>query len=313
MTLNPAGCSLGHRTMQELPELLPEGAVVVLNDSRVRKARLVAESETGATVEFLLIAPRAPDRWTAVVSKAKRQRVDRQYRFPGDLTGSIESEDGSYKVVRFDREVDDRYLDTHGHVPLPPYIKRPDETDDRDRYQTVFAERVGSAAAPTAGLHFTQEILDRIAARGIEIVRVTLHVGIGTFLPIRTEAVEDHTMHAEWYEVPDETAASVNRALDSGREVVAVGTTSVRTLEAAGVDGRLRPGAGSTELFIFPGYRFRVVSWMFTNFHTPGSSLVVMVSAFAGSACIRNAYRAAVDEEYRFFSYGDAMLIGPGG
>jgi S-adenosylmethionine:tRNA ribosyltransferase-isomerase len=212
--------------------------------------------------------------------------------------------------MELDEALDEPWFQQHGHVPLPPYIKRDDSLEDEQRYQTVYAREFGSAAAPTAGLHFTTGMLDRIRERGIQIAPVTLHVGIGTFAPIRTDTIEAHHMHEERYHISEHTAAIINLALEQGRPVVAVGTTSVRTLESA-VDesGEIRAGSDATNLYIYPGYRFRVVREMFTNFHTPGSSLVVMVSAFAGSERIRRLYQLAIDKRYRFFSYGDAMYL----
>jgi S-adenosylmethionine:tRNA ribosyltransferase-isomerase len=205
--------------------------------------------------------------------------------------------------------VDEDYLEKHGHVPLPPYIHRQDTLADGSRYQTVYARQVGSAAAPTAGLHLSEELLAELRGRGLEVVPVTLHVGLGSFLPIRSERIEAHVMHTESYCVPPETAQVVNRAVAEGRKVLAVGTTAVRTLESAWSGEELRAGEGQTSLYILPGYRFRVVSHLLTNFHTPQSTLLVLVSAFAGRQAILRAYREAVRERYRFFSYGDAMLI----
>ena len=205
----------------------------------------------------------------------------------------------------------DRAVDAIGHVPLPPYIKRDDSPLDRERYQTVFARERGSVAAPTAGLHFSTALVEALAARGIETVRLTLHVGYGTFQPVRVDRVEDHKLEAEHYEISADAAAAVNRALDEGRRVIAVGTTTTRTLEAAARagGGRLQPGAGATDLFIYPGFEFRVIRGLLTNFHLPRSSLLMLVSAFAGPDHVLAAYRAAVEARYRFYSYGDAMLI----
>ena len=300
---------VSHHRMDEIASLLPQKSLLVFNDSRVRKARLVAESETGGSVDVLLIDRLAASRWRAVVTRAKRQRIGRTYAFPGDLTGSIVGVDEPYRIVEFSRDIEETYLETYGHVPLPPYIRRPDTKSDADRYQTVYAQTTGSAAAPTAGLHFTRKLIAGIESHGVETAWVTLHVGLGTFLPIRTASIEEHTMHEERYEVSEVASERVNATIGDGRPVVAVGTTTVRTLEAAGITGLIAPGTGSTDLYIRPGYRFRVASGLFTNFHTPESSLLVMVSAFAGVASIRAAYQTAISEEYRFFSYGDAMLI----
>jgi S-adenosylmethionine:tRNA ribosyltransferase-isomerase len=309
--------SISHHSVKDLPDLLPENAVVVMNNSRVRKARIYATTAQGGQVEFLLLEQRSPNRWKAMVSKAKKQKPRRTYSFPGDVQAVIISQEDEFRIVEFTPAIDDRYLDTYGHMPLPPYIRREDTAEDSGRYQTVYASKTGSVAAPTAGLHLTDTILEELTGRGIELAYVTLHVGIGTFLPIRTENIEAHKMHAEHYAISAETAAAVTCAKRAGRPVCAVGTTSVRTLESAwkasngatGNTGELQAGEGSTDLYIYPGYQFEVVDQMLTNFHTPESSLLVMVSAFAGKGLIEKAYTTAVQEKYRFFSYGDAMLI----
>ncbi len=312
---------ISHHTVNELPELIPDNAVLVMNNSRVRKARIYATTEHGGQVEFLLLEQRSAQRWKAMVSKAKKQKPGRTYTFPGSVHAHIVDVENEFRIVEFTPGIDDDYLDRHGHMPLPPYIRREDTPEDSGRYQTVYASETGSVAAPTAGLHLTDEILAKLAERGVDLAHVTLHVGIGTFLPIRTEDVEAHRMHTEHYAVPAETAELVNRAKREGRPVCAVGTTSVRTLESAWQPGnsdkpgneqhtgRLQAGEGSTDLYIYPGYEFKAVDQMFTNFHTPESSLLVMVSAFAGKELIEKAYRTAIQEKYRFFSYGDAMLI----
>ncbi len=307
-----------HSSVKELAAFLEPGTLMVFNDSRVRKARLYGTAaDTGAQVEFLLLGPASggagvlvsTSTWVAMVSKARRQRIGRSYSFPGGVEGRIVGEKDDEKIVEFSRPIGDDYLDEVGHIPLPPYIKRGDESSDSERYQTVYARNTGSAACPTAGLHFTQPILDTIAAAGVDIEWVTLHVGLGTFLPVRVEQIERHKMHEEWYSVSEKTAAAVNAAKREGRKVLAVGTTSLRTLESAWGDGGLRAGAASTSIFIYPGYRFNVVDQLFTNFHTPMSTLLMLVSAFAGREAILDAYAEAVREGYRFFSYGDAMLI----
>ena len=311
MVIHRAAGVVEHTMVSDLPRLLEPGSVVVFNNSRVRKARLFgSRRSTGGRGEFLLIDRVELDTWRCLAKNAARRRNGDVFEFPDDLTGTItgEAEDGEI-LVTFSRTIDDAYLDRFGHVPLPPYIRRePDESDDT-RYQTVYAAEHGSIAAPTAGLHFTTDLIEALRARGVDIRFVTLHVGIGTFLPVRTDEVESHTMHEERFTVPDDTARAVTAAKSEGRAVVAVGTTAVRTLESAGADGRLVPGDGTTSLFIYPGYSFKIVDQMFTNFHTPESSLFVMVSAFAGLETMKAAYRGAVDAEYRFFSYGDACLI----
>lgn len=302
--------------MKDFPSLIEPGSVMVVNNSRVRKARCYGESETGGTVEFLFLEENADHSWNAMVSKAKRQRVGRRYRFL-DGEGALveeavivaENEDGTRRVS-FSHPLDEDFFTRCGHVPLPPYIKREDDFSDESRYQTVYASQSGSVASPTAGLHFTKELLDEVKGRGVEILPVTLHVGAGTFLPVRSEKVEDHHMHYERYTVSDETADAVNRAKAEGRPIVAVGTTSVRTLESAtGEDGLVHPGWGRTNIFIYPGYRFRTVDRLLTNFHTPESTLLMLVSALAGREHIMAAYEHAIAQRYRFYSYGDAMFI----
>ncbi len=338
LTLDRATGALADRFFSEIPELIEPGTLMVFNNSRVRHARLfpIAES-SGNRAEFLLIAKageteaddtdtpagaRLPGTlWKAMVRNAKRHKPGRAYRFDDGTRARIvpdRPEAGSaglagseFRLVRFDRPIDDSWLDLHGHLPLPPYIKREDELSDKSRYQTVYATAVGSVAAPTAGLHFTDGILSRLDAKGVERAEVTLHVGLGTFLPVRAQNIEDHVMHEETYTVSDRTADKVNRAKKEGRPVLAVGTTSIRTLESAwsASENRLLGGDGSTDIFIYPGYRFRAVDRVFTNFHTPESTLLMLVSAFAGKERVFEAYRHAVEKRYRFFSYGDSMLI----
>jgi len=301
--------ALRHARIAELPSLLPPGTVMVLNDSRVRKARLFgSSSQTGGAIEALLLERLEGGRWRALTARS-RSRLGRPYLFPAGVQGTVVESSGDSCVMEFEPPVDEDYLEKHGHVPLPPYIRRQDTLADGSRYQTVYARNTGSAAAPTAGLHLSEELIGELGLRGVQVLPVTLHVGLGTFLPIRSQSIEDHVMHTESYSVPPGTARAVNQALAEGRKVLAVGTTAVRTLESAWWEGELRPGEGQTALYILPGYRFRVVSQLLTNFHTPQSTLLVLVSAFAGRQAILRAYREAVRERYRFFSYGDAMLI----
>lgn len=298
--------------MEDLPDLIDEGTLMVFNDSKVRRARVFGiTKDSGAKCQFLLLKNLGETRWLAMVNHAKRQRLGREYIFPGDVTGKITGIQDQYRIVEFSSLVDDDWLEKYGHIPLPPYIKRDDVSFDGERYQTVYAREVGSVAAPTAGLHFTRDILDRLAEKNIETAWVTLHVGLGTFLPVRTERIEDHVMHREVYSVPEKTASAVTEAKKSGRPVLAVGTTSIRTLESAWDEtgGCLRSGEDSTGIFIYPGYKFKVVDQVFTNFHTPESTLLMLVSAFAGREKILAAYKTAVEKKYRFFSYGDGMLI----
>lgn len=324
--LNRSTGQYEHSMAAELARFIEPGTVMVFNDTKVRRARLYGSAiETGAMVEFLLLEPVADSTgkadaslilgnkgsqlWRTMTSKVKRQRKGRRYSFPEGLQGIIVEELGEERVVEFSEPISEAYLERNGHIPLPPYIKRNDEAEDAQRYQTIYARNTGSAACPTAGLHFTPHIMDSLQERGIELRWVTLHVGLGTFLPVRSETVENHVMHEEWYHVPHETADAVNKAKAEGRKVLSVGTTSLRTLESASQSGELKAGAGSTSIFIYPGYQFRIVDQLFTNFHTPKSTLLMLVSAFAGRERILSAYEEAIRLEYRFFSYGDAMLI----
>lgn len=312
MVLERSGGALRHLRVRDLPRLLPPGAVLVLNDTRVLHARLTGRLPGGAAVSFLLLEPEPGGRrWTALARAARRlpERAGGEVSFPAGVTAALAAAgDGALRLT-FSQPIDAGYLERHGAVPLPPYIRRGADGDDAERYQTVYAVNPGSAAAPTAGLHFTPALLRQLEQRGVIAARVTLHVGAGTFTPIRTARVEDHVMHRERFVVPAAAARAVAAARREGRPVVAVGTTVVRVLESAWDGAALRPGAGSSGLFIYPGYRFRVVDQLLTNFHTPGSSLLALVAALAGEAPIRAAYAAAIARRYRFFSYGDAMLI----
>jgi S-adenosylmethionine:tRNA ribosyltransferase-isomerase len=236
-------------------------------------------------------------------------RPGRVLSFADGVTGSIESADDDVRTIRFDPPIDDQWIEKNGHVPLPPYVKRSDTPADEERYQTVYSRVIGSAAAPTAGLHFTEHILEKLRQACAEVCWVTLHVGLGTFLPIRSAQIEGHRMHEEEYVVPQETKSLVDAAVLQGRPILAVGTTVVRTLEAAWGEGGLALGQGRTRMYITPGFRFKVVSQLFTNFHTPESSLLVLVSAFTGRELVLRTYSEAIRKRYRFFSYGDAMLI----
>jgi S-adenosylmethionine:tRNA ribosyltransferase-isomerase len=295
--------------VREMAGVVTPGTVVVLNDTRVRKARVFGRTETGRTVEVLLLSRRDAVVWEALVGKGGKLRPGKSLKFAEGVSGSIETSDDDVRLVRFDPPVDDPWLERNGHVPLPPYVKRPDTRTDEERYQTVYSRAIGSAAAPTAGLHFTLRLLEELQQAGAEVCRVTLHVGLGTFLPIRSAQIEEHRMHEEEYSVPWETKKMVDAAVRERRPILAVGTTVVRTLETAWTDDGLAAGQGRTRIYITPGFRFSVVSQLFTNFHTPESSLLVLVSAFAGRELILKTYNDAIRKRYRFFSYGDAMLI----
>ena len=313
IVLNKQTGNLDHKMITDFPVLIEEGTLIVINDSRVRKARVYGFSETGGKVEFLLIKQRSPNSWETIVSKRKKQKAGKKFTFSGDLTGEITVLNETETVISFSKDIDDNWLEEYGHMPLPPYIKREDTKEDTDRYQTVYAENTGSVAAPTAGLHFTESILSELKIRNIEIVSVTLHVGLGTFIPVRADIVEEHKMHTEEYEISEDTAYKINKAKKEGRKILAVGTTSVRTIESAwtgsSAEGLINSGKGSTDIYIYPGYKFKVADQMLTNFHTPDSSLILLVSAFAGKEKIKKAYSEAIDKKYRFFSYGDAMFI----
>ncbi|WP_035300226.1 tRNA preQ1(34) S-adenosylmethionine ribosyltransferase-isomerase QueA [Brevibacillus thermoruber] len=304
---------MAHRRFTDLVEYLRPGDVLVLNDSRVLPARLIGEKAgTGAKIEVLLLKSLGGDRWETLVKPGKRVKPGTEVVFGGGLLRCVceEVTETGGRIVRFQYEgIFYEILDQLGTMPLPPYIH--EQLEDQERYQTVYARERGSAAAPTAGLHFTEEYLRRVAEKGVEIAYVTLHVGLGTFRPVTADVVEEHVMHAEYYDIPPETAETVNRAKAEGRRVIAVGTTSCRTLETVGGlhDGRLAAGSGWTDIFIYPGYKFRIIDGLLTNFHLPKSTLVMLVSALAGRENVLRAYRTAVAEEYRFFSFGDAMLI----
>ncbi len=298
----------------DLPDLLEPGDLLVVNDTRVASARLRGRKESGGRAEVLLLAREGPDRWEALVRSSKRPRPGTRIGLGDGVWVEVREVRGEGLCgVRVDAPGDPmEAVESLGEMPLPPYIRRPGpDVRDRAWYQTLFArpDGDGSAAAPTAGLHFTPEVLARLDAGGIQRAAVTLHVGLGTFLPMRAENLDEHRMHREWYRVSPETAAAVNRALDEGRRVVAVGTTVTRVLEHCGAAGRVEDGTGWTELFVRPGHRFRVIGGLLTNFHLPESTLLVLVSAFAGREHVLAAYRHAVQAGYRFYSYGDAMLV----
>jgi S-adenosylmethionine:tRNA ribosyltransferase-isomerase len=308
-----------HHAFLDLPSLLSPGDLLVFNDTRVIPARLLGEkAASGGRVELLLVDPLDGElgpRWRAMGQAAKPIRAGAALTF-GELSATVEAVlGGGFFTVRLDREGPalEETLKRVGRMPLPPYIKRAPTEADAERYQTVFAAHPGSAAAPTAGLHFTPDILEALRARGIERCAVTLHVGPGTFLPVRGDDLERHEMHEERYHLPVETVEAVRAVRARGGHVVAVGTTAVRTLESAFSDGQLTPGWGRTRLFIRPGRRFSVVDRLLTNFHLPRSTLLMLACAFGGTERVLSAYREAVDHAYRFFSYGDAMLLFPFG
>ena len=303
--------ALEHRHFYDLPEYLHEGDCLVLNDSRVLPARLIGTRPGGGSVELVLLRDLGEGRWECLSRPGRKTKPGTALRFgDGELTAEVEAvADGGNRIVRFDYEgIFLEVLERLGKMPLPPYIKA--ELEDGERYQTVYSREPGSAAAPTAGLHFTKELLARIEAKGVKLCYVTLHVGLGTFRPVKEEEIEDHPMHAEFCIVPERTAQLVTETKRAGGRVVAVGTTSCRTLESfANDDGTLDARSGWTDIFIYPGYRFKCIDALVTNFHLPESTLIMLVSALAGREHILHAYEVAVQEGYRFFSFGDSMII----
>ena len=302
-----------HRRFRELPQLLRSGDVLVMNDSRVLPSRLLGHREgTGGAAELLLLEQKGKDLWETLARPGKKLRPGSRVVFgDGLLVGEVtDTLEGGNRLVRFSYQGENFFtvLERIGQMPLPPYIT--ERLEDGERYQTVYSRQLGSAAAPTAGLHFTPELLEALRDKGVQTGFVTLHVGLGTFRPVKAENITDHHMHLEHYTVPEETARLVNAAKTEGRRVIAVGTTSCRTLESAWKEGALTPGPGSTGIFIYPGYKFQVLDGLITNFHLPESTLIMLVSAFAGYESTMNAYREAVQERYRFFSFGDSMFIG---
>ena len=312
MTLDRKTGAVEHHHFYELVDYLNPGDCLILNDSRVLPARLLGQRlPGGGACEVLLLIDRGDKTWECLVRPGRKMRTGAKLSFgDGQLTAQVVGElEGGNRLVRFDYEgIFLEVLERLGKMPLPPYIK--EELQDRERYQTVYAKVVGSAAAPTAGLHFTPELLEKIAAKGVGIGYVTLHVGLGTFRPVKEDTVEGHEMHSEFCTIPQETADLINRTKAAGGRCVCVGTTSCRTLESwAAEDGHMEAKAGWTDIFIYPGYRFKVMDALVTNFHLPESTLIMLVSAFAGREHTLAAYEAAVKESYRFFSFGDAMFL----
>lgn len=298
-----------HKHFYDLVNYLKPGDVLVFNDTRVIPARLHGTKDTGAHVEVFLLTRRDATDWEVLVRPGKKLQVGAKINFSDELSCEvIEHTDFGGRVVRFKYDgIFEEILDRLGETPLPPYITAP--LEDKERYQTVYNRERGSAAAPTAGLHFTKELLQKIKEIGCEEVFVTLHVGLGTFRPVSEAKIEDHKMHKEFYTVSQEAADTVNKAKAEGRRIIAVGTTAVRTLEAAGADGQLHAGSSWTNIFIYPGYKFRLVDDLVTNFHLPQSTLLMLVSTLSTREIMLQTYKKAVEEKYRFFSFGDAMFI----
>ncbi len=303
--------ALKHEVFKNIVNYLNPGDCLVINDTKVIPARLYGiREDTGATVEILLLVRKSDSTWECLVRPGKKARIGTRLDFGGILKGEIIDivEEGN-RLIRFEYEgIFEEILDKLGEMPLPPYITH--KLKDRNRYQTVYATHDGSAAAPTAGLHFTQELLAEIEAKGVKIARVTLHVGLGTFRPVKEENVLDHHMHSEYYIVTQETADIINSAKASGGRIICVGTTSTRTLESVATeDGLMQAQSGWTDIFIYPGYKFKITDCLITNFHLPESTLLMLVSAFSSREIILNAYEEAIRERYRFFSFGDAMFL----
>ncbi len=299
-----------HRIFRDITDYLKAGDVLVINNTKVLPARLYANTEHGGLIEILLLKRLERDKWEVLAKPGRKCAVGKSFKIGDKLSFTVEGiTDSGERIINFSYDgVFENILEEVGSMPLPPYIK--EKLKDKDRYQTVYAKTDGSAAAPTAGLHFTPELLEKIRSMGVEIVEVLLHVGLGTFRPVKEDIITDHKMHGEYYEVSEQAAAALNRAKAEGRRIIAVGTTSVRTLESAtGEDGVVRAGSGETYIFIYPPYNFKCVDALITNFHLPESTLIMLVAALVGREKILSLYKTAVDEGYRFFSFGDAMMI----
>ncbi len=311
MRLNKRTGEISHDHFYDLPKFLKKGDCLILNDTKVMPARLYGTKEdTGGAIEFLLLKKRSLDEWEVILRPGKRAKPGARFVFgEGELKAEIIDvvNDGNRIVKFFYDGVFENVLDKLGEMPLPPYIT--EKLEDKDRYQTVYAKHTGSAAAPTAGLHFTDELLKEIADMGVNIGYVTLHVGLGTFRPVKADNILDHKMHSEFYVMPEETAELIKRTKAEGGRVVSVGTTATRVLETVGAKGEIKEDSGWTDIFIYPGIKFNVVDALITNFHLPESTLIMLVSAMAGRENVLNAYNEAVKERYRFFSFGDAMFI----
>lgn len=311
MRLNKRTGEISHDHFYDLPKFLKKGDCLILNDTKVMPARLYgAKEDTGGAIEFLLLKKRSLDEWEVILRPGKRAKPGARFVFgEGELKAEIIDvvNDGNRIVKFFYDGVFENVLDKFGEMPLPPYIT--EKLEDKDRYQTVYAKHTGSAAAPTAGLHFTDELLKEIADMGVNIGYVTLHVGLGTFRPVKADNILDHKMHSEFYVMPEETAELIKRTKAEGGRVVSVGTTATRVLETVGAKGEIKEDSGWTDIFIYPGINFNVVDALITNFHLPESTLIMLVSAMAGRENVLNAYNEAVKEKYRFFSFGDAMFI----
>ena len=312
MVLDKETGEISHKIFKDIIDYLNPGDCLVLNNTRVIPARLIGSKEgTGGKIEFLLLKRNEDDTWETLVKPGKRAKIGTRFSFgEGKLIAEVVGmgDDGA-RIVKFEYEgIFEEVLDELGNMPLPPYIT--ERLEERERYQTVYSKHNGSAAAPTAGLHFTDELLEKNKEKGVDLAFVTLHVGLGTFRPVKVDDVLEHDMHSEYYMVTQEAADKINRAKENGHRVITVGTTSTRTIESvADENGRMKEASGWTKIFIYPGYKFKVVDNLITNFHLPESTLIMLVSALAGKENVLNAYKCAVENKYRFFSFGDAMFI----
>jgi len=307
MVLDRKNKTISHKIFKDIIDYFEEGDLLVLNDTKVIPARLKGKKETGANVEIFLLRPFSEDTWEVLIRNIKRLKKGQKVIIADDFQAQLleKYEEGKAKVKLIGKNIN-YLIKKYGHIPLPPYMEREDEEKDKDYYQTVFARKEGAVASPTAGLHFTEELLKKLENKGIRKAFCTLHVGLGTFRPIQTEDITKHKMHEEFYQIPEETLKAIEETKEKGRKVIAVGTTVVRTLETYAKAGKKE---GFSDIFIYPPYKFKIVDALITNFHLPKSTLILLVSAFAGKDIILNAYNIAIKEKYRFFSYGDAMLI----
>ncbi len=311
MTLSKTTGEIEHKVFSDIVDMIETGDCLILNDTRVLPARIFGSREdTGTVVEFVLLKQVEGDIWECLAGPGKRAKIGKRFDFGN---GKMHAEvvdvtaEGN-RLLRFEYDgVFYERLDEIGQMPLPPYIK--EKLEDRERYQTVYSKEIGSAAAPTAGLHFTPELIDKLRSKGVNIGFVTLHVGLGTFRPVKVDNIEEHKMHSEHYYMPEETAALINSTKAAGKRVICVGTTSCRTVESVAQGGEIKACAGDTDIFIYPGYKFKCIDALITNFHLPESTLIMLISAFAGYENVMNAYKCAVDNRYRFFSFGDAMFL----
>ena len=311
LSLNCNSGELSHGYFEGIVDLIQATDLIIFNNTKVIPARMFGSKASGGKVEILIERLNSETEATAHIKASNKTKPGTEL-FIGDYKLVVTGRSEEFYILKSEQPLSE-IMSEHGHMPLPPYIDRADDASDSERYQTVYAEREGAVAAPTAGLHFTEELLAKIIDKGASTAYVTLHVGAGTFQPVRVDNVKEHVMHSEWYEISEETVAKINETKARGGRIIAVGTTSVRTLESAamsiGETGELSATSGDTDIFIYPGYQFQLVDVMITNFHLPESTLMMLVSAFAGSENIRQAYQEAIDNEYRFFSYGDAMLL----